>query len=503
MLSNKKNKFIMIDPFCSVDIKNSASVGYLKGHLEEHGIFVKVINYNKLITKKEDFYFKNQLIRLLSRRYHFIPLDNDLKSLLFADYIDLHSYIYRWGPKEIWEIANKIKIFDKIFSSSLKNLQNETYYIGFSVSMNTNLLFSLILADYIKNKISRKIKIIFGGTLITLHHKEIIEIFKKNPVVDCLVVGDGEKPLLNIIKGVDLKKIPNLTFYNNKKKYVINSLNYYHKNVNLLSGPSYEKNDRIFIQSTGKCYWDKCAYCTFKIFSSKYSNYREPIKIINDLRKLEEKGLNFSKVSFTDACLSPKFLRDLSKEIINNKLEGKYDFDTFMRCDSLLNLNTLKLAKKAGFNLFCFGPETMSNRLLSFINKGHDEKDVLRILDNCNKIGIDLVLLFIANIPTQTGDELIRDLKCIRLFLKKYSNIKGVHITKFNFRPGSIMYKEPSKYFIKPLSKNKDFLTKMVSYEQQDPNGLTNAEAYNIFWSYYKKYFKNNKKVRPWFPVCC
>jgi hypothetical protein len=105
-----------------------------------------------------------------------------------------------------------------------------------------------------------------------------------------------------------------------------------------------------------------------------------------------------------------------------------------------------------------------------------------------------------ANLPTQTKEELIKDLDFIKHSLRRYSNIKHIEINKFHVRPGSDIYENPSKYHIKLKKIKNIFMAKMVPYTCLDPKALLHAEAYSLFWSYYKEYFKGNKKIKIWFP---
>jgi hypothetical protein len=70
--------------------------------------------------------------------------------------------------------------------------------IGISVVTYSNFLFALLLSREIKS--INKTKIVLGGPFITIYGKELFEEF---PVVDYMISGDGQIPLLKLIEHLE------------------------------------------------------------------------------------------------------------------------------------------------------------------------------------------------------------------------------------------------------------------------------------------------------------
>ncbi|MHA1661079.1 MAG: B12-binding domain-containing radical SAM protein [Promethearchaeota archaeon] len=496
-MTKKNNKTILfVDPFFSSSERNTAGIAYLRGFLQERNIESSAINLNKLIDKKLSFDFREQIIKVVNNnskyKFNFQQQNNDV-------YQSLHSLIYSQGPEKIWEAVDKIDVFDKLFQRIADDYP-KLKFLCLSVTFSSQLLSALLIATYMRKAFGEKIKIVLGGNVVTGFHEETQQLLKINKVIDYFVTGDGETAIYLLVAGTSLPKITNLS-YLQKGKYIKSERQNYTENISKLSSPIYNSNDIIFLQASRRCYWSRCSFCIYKKYSSSSNFYvKKPQKVVNELLAINKKFKNNSnECHFSDSCLNPSFLKEFSKKVISEKRINN-SFKSYLRCDSKVDYRTLKLAHDAGFFLFMLGPETLNPRLLKVLKKGHKREDVLRIINDCKKLGIYLTLNFIAYIPTQTKNELDQDLLDINKLLIKYDNIIGVFISKFQLRPESEIYKSPKKYGVNFNHSSKDFLSHMVKYKQIHKHAMTHEEFYTKIYNFYEKNFKKYKKVFLYIP---
>jgi radical SAM superfamily enzyme YgiQ (UPF0313 family) len=465
-------------------------IAFLRGHLESLGIKSSVINFNREIEKKYELNFKNDIKKIL-KEYGIISEEfNFLKSRLLYFFI---IRLYYFGPNLLLKASNSIKIFDKIFVKYDDYfLKND--YIAISLTYSDQVLFSLILIKYIKNNFKNK-KIIIGGSLVTSVIEDFLKIFSIEPMVDYIVVGEGETPLEKILfsKGEKQKLIN--TYYIEEGEYKKSKKQFHFEKYRKLSPPIYEKEDYLMLQYSRNCYWGKCAYCVADHFhyNPKYSN-RGVNKIIGDIElnnSLLKSNKNFYE--FSDSAI-PKVFFENFYEALKKKPQVKNTYSAYVRFDSWVTEKVVKKMKESGFIKVKGGIETSSERLQKKINKGYRLEDILRILDIYKKFDLKVCLMFMIGLPTQTREELYKDLLFIKKILKKYNNVYYVEITPLSIKRGTDLFINPEKYNISILDKRKIFLANHYSFRQLSPNAISMQEAIEMTKKYISKELIDFKK---------
>jgi radical SAM superfamily enzyme YgiQ (UPF0313 family) len=240
-----KKDIILVDPLFNLqeDKMNITAIAFLKGHLKSKGFNVDVLNFNKLIPKTK----KQEMLKEITNQ-----------NLNFFNYKNAELFYYKHAPQYLhslylkllstskWEELEEFKLFKKMFDQiSLKDLEYK--YIGITVTLFNHFIFTIFFATYIKLNLNKDIKIIVGGDTISKKYDEIINILKVNPVMDYLVVGEGETPLEVILKEEEERNIPNLIHYNNGI-YVFSENMTHVENINNLASPEYEIEDGLYRQ---------------------------------------------------------------------------------------------------------------------------------------------------------------------------------------------------------------------------------------------------------------
>ncbi|MHA1661078.1 MAG: B12-binding domain-containing radical SAM protein [Promethearchaeota archaeon] len=485
MKKTAENKIILIDPLTSFDSVNTVGIAYLRGSLEKNNTETKVLNFNRIIDSSFEIKYKN-LIKKILQEQKISSINNSFLKKLSLYFLIIRLYYF--GPKIIWKAVQKINLFNKIFDCYKKEFQSVSY-VGISVTYSEQVLFSLILIQYIKRNYPN-IKIIIGGSLVTSCINDMKKLFSYNPIVDFIVTGEGETPLLNILKQNSEDTIPNIYYFKNNC-YKKSNFSCHFENFNKLPSPIFEENDRLFLQYSRKCYWGKCIYCTAdnNHFDLKLA-HRDIKRIVDDIKTnnalLKSNSVHYR---FVDSSLSKKFFIDFYNSI-KEEPTIKNSFYGWLRFDSWVDKDILNLAKKSGFTHLSCGIETSVPRLQKIIKKGYEMNVVRRILDHCQELNFQLCIMFIVGLPTQTRSELHHDLLTIKKLLKKYPNIFHLEITPLSINRGTDIYKNANEYHIQVLKKMNLFLVNHYAFRQLKENAISTQEATEIT----KKFIKENLK---------
>lgn len=471
---NKKTKFkiLFIDPMRSFKI-NTPGIGFLRGYLERHDIKTNIINFNKLVNEEKKIILYKKLNNEIKKSFN-VKFSNG--------YLEYHNIKNPYG---YWKFVDNIKFFDEIFEKYLK-IDLNTKYLGISVTFDSQFIFSLLLARYIKLKYKKNIKIIIGGSYISSIIKDAIALFEKRPTFDYVIVNQGESSLFKLLSGSRPKNIPNL-FYLKRNKYK-QSKNIKHiENIHHLSSPIFEQGDDITIKVTNRCYYSKCSYCSYSNSDLKFE-IKDPEQVIEDVKKIIKMTNGKSKnFYFADCALPASFLEKFAELVIKNKIKSR--FVAYVRFEKNLNEKVLKLAKKANFRLH-FGFETSIKRISDLMNRGIEKKQALKILDICSKLGFKIIFHMMICFPTQTKKELLEDLNFLKRLLNKYNNtgLSMRPILKFfRLEIGSRVYTHPEKFFIRPADKQRPFLSPCIPYKSLKKNAVSTKEARLLYRSFYEK----------------
>jgi len=341
-----------------------------------------------------------------------------------------------------------------------------------------------------------------GGPLVTFFYKDIVSLQKNNQLIDYLVIGEGETPIWRIINKSRLDEVPNLIYLKNGSYKKSQNMNHT-EDITKLPAPIFNDDDTtIYLQATRKCYWGKCAYCSFdKNKFAKTSLVKNPKKIIEYISKINSIKNEEKYFIFTDNALPINFLQNFSQELIKRGL--KYNFETFLRAEKTLTYEILYLAKKAGFSNLKFGIETFNPRLSKLLNRGVDTKKILEIIKICYDLKIDINLYFMIGLPTQTKEELKKDFDHILFIAKKYSSIiKKMQILLFRLEIDSIIYNNPNQYEIKALYDQRKHFGRIIPFKQLEENAVSSEEALEIHKKFYEKnqhILKNIYGLKPFF----
>jgi len=372
-----------------------------------------------------------------------------------------------FSPKRIFLEDLNSKNLDYLFNKPInKKLDNQLTRIlglfeyedydvlGFSIHTYSQFVYALLLAKKVKEQ--KNITTFFGGPIITLMGDKF---FDKFGFIDYMVRGDGEAPLLRLIKSLrnkdnSFKKIPGLLYRSNNRSFQ-NRIR--HFKIRNCPTPSFKfldldiykilvKNDKQLIlpyQISKGCI-NKCSFCTHRLLNQFEI---KPLSVVlNDLKMLKRKH-NTKYFFFCDSNInnSKKFLYRLCDALIKNHLGIVWGaFASVNNLDKRL----LEKMKRAGCQVLFFGVESGSDRLLRLMNKRYTSKQASKVLECSHKAGIENIVSFITGFPSENQDDVKRTVDFI-----KHNSVYITHpkLIRFMLEYNSEVYMHPKRFKITNL----------------------------------------------------
>ena len=152
-------------------------------------------------------------------------------------------------------------------------LASDSPYVGISLCYLNQALVSFALAGWIKSNFRNKKLVMGGGLVSSWMSRPNFGDASSNPfssLIDTLIKGEGEKPLLALLGVPDTRQ----------KHYV--------PDYGFAKDHDYLAPGRIlpFRASIG-CYWSKCRFCPERAETRPYSTQRAA-KTLDDLKKMNQ-----------------------------------------------------------------------------------------------------------------------------------------------------------------------------------------------------------------------
>lgn len=434
--------------------------------------YKEFFNYLWYVDEKYSFTEIEKTKKLMNKRKYEVLINGTyiehLKCIFklfdyFTEYCNTIIYYFEFFINE--DFFEPISMEVKKLCTEI-NLENPLL-VGLSV-IEVQRIFSLWFADMLKNKFDYKGKIIFGGSDVSLNYEKYIQ---HNSFIDFACYSDGESTipvLMNKIKDNldDYESVVNLVFLKNNKivKTELEEklrLNKYVPTYNGIDLNKYLLPTLQILTSKG-CEWSNCKFCMH--WNSYGKNFRQTdVKsIVDEIEQLKNKyKTNF--FIFVDESISAKYGYELAKEIIKRGLNIKWI--QMSRLDSNYNLEIFETMFQAGCRVVEWGLESASQEVLNDINKGINVNEVQRIIHCAAKAGIINKMLMFHNYPTETVEDLMLSINCIKKntlsrMIKPMLTLRHEFVLKKGSPLANVAFKKTSefeKYFKKVWYPNSDY----------------------------------------------
>ncbi len=319
----------------------------------------------------------------------------------------------------------EIKIFDQALHSNwkeaLKNIINSnTLIVGIHAMAGYQLLHALEVSEFIKSICN--VPIIWGG----VHSSLIPETVLREPFVDYVCVGEGERTFPELVKAIQLKKdisaVKGIYYRENSKNIFTGDREFvdlnelpdlpYHllklSEYNISCGTRFNKNEMKLSMETSRGCSNDCIFCYNPVFNKRTWRAQDADRVVRRIEHLVEKYnvtyLDFiDDAFFTDLGRIEKIANALIAKKINIKwfLQG-VDIHQLMKVDDAY----LQLLDKAGCRVMRMGAESGSSKLLDQMHKKSSIDEVININKRLSKTNIVCYYYFTIGMPEETESDL-------------------------------------------------------------------------------------------------
>ena len=278
--------------------------------------------------------------------------------------------------------------FFSYFSQRLPELLESVESVGFSLNYLSQAICTFAMIGYVRKRYPA-LQIILGGGLVTswIHSPDWRNPFGN--LVDHLVSGPGEKPLLALLKNGE-----------SPKQHITPD----YKSLPL---KEYFSPGLILPYSAGSgCYWNRCSFCPERAEGNAYHPLPTS-QVLSDLKLLTEQTEPVL-IHLLDNAISPALLHALAKNPPGTPWYG------FARIDEgLADPEFCKALKLSGCVMLKLGLESGDQSVLDRMCKGIDLGTASRVLNNLEAAGIAVYCYLLFGTPGETLVEARRTLEFV------------------------------------------------------------------------------------------
>lgn len=266
-------------------------------------------------------------------------------------------------------------------------------------------------------------KIIVGGPHVTIMPKETME---DAPEIDYAVIGEGESAIAELCDAIEGKmKISEVKgiAYRAKDNIHLASPREFIKDLDSIPLPArellpmerykpaptyYQKLPSHVVMTSRGCPY-RCVYCS-KI-SGRLYRHHSISRVLQEVELLIN-NYNAKEIIFRDDTftVNKDFVTGLCNEMLKRGIDKKIKWTCMTRVN-LVDLELLKLMKKAGCWSIHYGIESGSQRLLDLIKKDITLEQAKDAVKWTRKAGIETKAFFMIGLPTETKEESLQTIQ--------------------------------------------------------------------------------------------
>lgn len=326
--------------------------------------------------------------------------------------------------------------------------------VGLSVLFTTAYFNMIDIADVAKDMFPEALIIAGGGVPTNLYKR----IFEDTSSFDALCFGEGEKPLLDLLKAKDRRgllrnhkswitkekasrhdsyeydfiyELDEIPFYD----YSILDLDSYGLIPTLTNYSSFKSEGHLIHYMTSRGCPYRCCFCASHTVHGRQMRYHSINRVKEDFIRLKNQ-FQAKIINFQDDNLLINKKRAHQIISIANEINLQLYFQNGITIYSL-DREMLQAMKKAGVDTIVLPIESGSSRVLhDIMHKPLNLSIVKKVADDCRQLGIHTEANILIGLPGETK----QDIEDARIFLKSL-NVNWFRIVVATPLVGSEMYK--------------------------------------------------------------
>lgn len=313
-----------------------------------------------------------------------------------------------------------VKILDlNILDNPEMQLQKEIRafkpdFVG--ITSTTPLIRKAYLIAKAVKQIDKNIFIIAGGPHPSALPREVLT----EGDVDCVVKGEGDLAVKSIVENAVTNNSGNIFFKRNGDVSAAVTQEPYIEDLDALPFPAYELFDikryrqpRIasrraplaYLETSRGCY-GRCIFCNKNIHGYKM-RMKSPQRVVDEIERALRLG--FREIQIIDDIFTADMNRahKICQEILRRRLKFPWYPRGGIRVDRI-NLELLKIMKRAGCYRIPFGIESGSQRILNVIKKGITLEQAENAVSLARRAGLETECYFMLGLPTEQEADIKR-----------------------------------------------------------------------------------------------
>ena len=367
--------------------------------------------------------------------------------------------VYGCNPNNIVGYVNAFQMIQDIISKRIAEVEPDLIGLG---GICTDYGF---LRDAIGVIRHTDIPIVLGGQIVTNDAEWIFNDLRP----DYAIVGEGEEAMVGLTVEMQIRAnpmgkmyryCPNLWYHDADGNSAFSYTDYKYKSIDSLPSPDYEPfgiqemmeeysmatrvlyrysrpNPRPYnIVASRSCPFT----CTFCVHHRRGIPYRaRSIQNVMEEIKVSYEKYHFNIVILLDELFgNKKRLVEFSSGVLEGMERYGWDFDWMFQthANAKFDLESLKLAKKAGCYLFSYGLESASPTVLKSMNKKMDVSQVGEVIRIAQEAGVGFAANLIFGDIAETPDTIAESLE----FWFKYGRRSDIFVGEVKPYPGSKLF---------------------------------------------------------------
>lgn len=383
----------------------------LKAHLQDEGLSCDVLDLNIKLFKSLREKKLDDMYYFFDKTEAFVMNHNDME--LSEEFNEMYNQVSD-------EFLNWIQIIKD------KNPR----FVGLSLlsvySMAVAVKFSSLIREHLPH-----IKIVWGGTAVD----GSTERFRNHNLYDHYIFGDGEKSIIELLKGnVTYKGIDSTN-----PNQILNLDSLLVPNYDDINWDEYhhmDYKDTVYITASRGCV-KRCTFCNVYDLWPEY-RFRSGENVANEIIALKEK-YNRKTFRFTDSLIngSMKAFRELLRNLKEyRKVNDNFEWISqwIVRPKNQSPEDDYRLMKESGCLELEIGIESFSQPVRYHMGKKFTDEDMWWCFEMLNKYRIRHSLLMIVGYPTETEEDHQHTLATVRkLFELGYATATDDYGSKLIF----------------------------------------------------------------------
>lgn len=366
-------------------------------------------------------------------------------------------YIAEYADAEGFSVkVKKYSSHEPILNSIIDIIEsNQCRILGFYVDSENLWTIRRLLFDI--KKAIENLFVVIGGPQVTGDSKLAL---KRIPSADCAIVGEGERPFVEILKALtrgitDLSNIKGISFLDKEGNFVFTGSQPI-MNIDAYPYPRRERytldHDMIFDQiSTGRGCIGRCTFCYEGNKTENKLRLRSIDQVIEEIDYVVSHLKNQHYISFLDDTfiINSERTRTICNHLIN-KYYGNIGWFCEARVDILQkNIELLPLMKQAGLIRVQLGGESGSQMILDAYRKHMRTEDLKNIVQRIYEAGIPSIYInFIVGGAFETLESFNQTLEFALDLIETAPGCAEIGCSLFSPYVGTPMRQVPSSFGI-------------------------------------------------------